>query len=574
MRTEEWLKWALISMGALYALNYLVLGFLVGPFDYDHLSAYYQIAWEFWKSPGGLPHFNPYFCGGRTLGGDPQIPIFSPLTLLVPLLGPTWLIKLEMLAQLGLGAYGLWRLMDFFRATREGKFWGLLVFVTGGGITSRFLVGHVTLGFYFLFPLFLFLSYRLCEPAPTQHKFKLFGLYTLLFIYSGLYKPNFMLYAVPVLLVEHVARAVLKKNAKIFFYFVAAVALCALTNAVSYLPAWKYFSDFPRPDDLPTKFIPIYAFLAGLVFPLKAIPEVLYGEVFLQRHEYSNFVGPVALFFAWFGFKRSKSEFRAEIFSLVIFMIVSIWIGLGSPETGFSLFFPFSWLRSIWPGFDSVRVPVRFWFSAYVVLILFSSLGFRLPKTRWQFIVLILIGILPLWIPAAINLTKPTVLAKRTQWTKAEIRSREPRWVEGDPHSMLPYIRNGVGILNCADNIEVFEAKGLKARPHIPKITSSGDFITARWKDWSRIHLEASSDVSFTILLNFNHSDYWTFSNSTGVITSKPYELLKLEASTGHLKGDLVFRQPFVKLSLLISVITWVVLIFGFGLAAFKMKRE
>ncbi len=94
---KSWNRILQIALGviiACYAIHFLVLGFLIGPFDYNHLSSYYELAWRFWRGPGGLPQYNPYLCGGRTLGGDPQIPVFHPLILLIPLIGPTWLWEL------------------------------------------------------------------------------------------------------------------------------------------------------------------------------------------------------------------------------------------------------------------------------------------------------------------------------------------------------------------------------------------------------------------------------------------------------------------------------------------------
>ena len=101
------LKLSLAIVIGTYVVNFAVFGDRIGPFDYDHLSSYYELAWRYWISSPGVPQYNPYFCGGRTLGGDPQVPLFHPGVLLVPLLGPTRVIKLELLMQLALGVYGL-----------------------------------------------------------------------------------------------------------------------------------------------------------------------------------------------------------------------------------------------------------------------------------------------------------------------------------------------------------------------------------------------------------------------------------------------------------------------------------
>ena len=57
----RYLKFGLGALGLLYVVNFLLLGFEIGPFDYDHLSGYYELAFRFWQQ-GEFPGFNPYLC--------------------------------------------------------------------------------------------------------------------------------------------------------------------------------------------------------------------------------------------------------------------------------------------------------------------------------------------------------------------------------------------------------------------------------------------------------------------------------------------------------------------------------
>ena len=171
---EKALKVALAILVFTYLVNFIFLGFFIGPFDYDHLSAYYELAWRFWVQSPGLPHFNPFLCGGRTLGGDPQIPIFHPLVIFIPILGATWTIKLELLAQIFLGTWGLHRWLLNWKVERTGCLWGVFLFLSGGGVVAKALVGHVTLGSYLLLPLFFLLSYRLAEKERDFSKREIF----------------------------------------------------------------------------------------------------------------------------------------------------------------------------------------------------------------------------------------------------------------------------------------------------------------------------------------------------------------------------------------------------------------
>ncbi len=45
-----WLQRALYLVGLAYAACFFLAGPWVGPYDYNHLSGYYEIAWRFWKT--------------------------------------------------------------------------------------------------------------------------------------------------------------------------------------------------------------------------------------------------------------------------------------------------------------------------------------------------------------------------------------------------------------------------------------------------------------------------------------------------------------------------------------------
>lgn len=378
LKSQRALSLALRASIALYAVLFLGLGFLIGPYDYDHLSSYYDIAAKFWLHSGGVPHFNPYLCGGRTLGGDPQVPIFHPLVALTLIFGPTWIIKAEMVAQLAAGTWGLVRCLKLWNLERERIVWAVFLFLVGGSTFSRFLVGHVTTGFFLLFPLLLYFSYRL-QPASTGSR-KLFFWYTLALSYCTLYKPNFVVYGLPILACEATLRSLLIRNLRPLWMLGLGMGVAGLVNAASILPAWNYFSSFPRLDDHATKYIPFKTLIASLILPLRTFPNGWYGPVFLQRHEYTVCLGPAALWFAVRGL-RDFRKFSPELISLVLTGALFALVGLGSPDMGISIF-PYGWLRPWWPGFSSIRVPVRFWFATYLALIVLSARGFSFPRRK------------------------------------------------------------------------------------------------------------------------------------------------------------------------------------------------
>jgi hypothetical protein len=552
---EKSLKISVVALAFAYSVNFIFLGFLIGPFDYDHLSAYYEIAWRFWTHSPGIPQYNPFLCGGRTLGGDPQIPIFNPIVLLIPILGSTWTIKLELLTQLILGSLGLDRWLKDWGCELSGRLWGIFLFIAGGGVVAKFLVGHVTLGFYLLLPIFFWLSYQLSNSRKFFSK-KTVLLYWILFIYSGLYKPNFLIYLVPMLLIETLTRSLLSKNFWGLGHFIVAVIVSGLCNATSELPAFFYFKEFPlRQDTVGAYYTPVYTFLFNLLLPLKTIPKILYGPgYFLQRHEYNIFIGPLGLYFAFQGLKSLKVK-RPEIVSLFVFFVVSAWTGFGSFEDKFSFWYPFTWLKTGWPGFTSIRVPTRFWFGSYLSLIVFSAIGFSKTHKKLPTWALLTVGIFPLLITSIVNLSKTTVQATQTQWTISSNYPSQIIQTFGTSSDIYKPIREGKGVINCLRNLAVNESAKLTENDSLHNESTPQVPVKLNWLSWNQVQLSAQSSTPtpVKISINLNSSPYWKFMGN-GQIDYKPGGLLTVRGTSGILSGVLVFEQPWVKESIILSL--------------------
>lgn len=557
-------------LALLYVVNFFVMGFLVGPFDYNHLSTYYELAWRFWRTSAGWPEYNPYFCGGRTLGADPQIPIFHPLVVLVGLFGPALVLRWEMLAQIALGSWGLWQWLKRWQVEVPGRLWGTLLFAGGGFIVARFMVGHVTLGFYALTPLYFYLSYRLCDRSEL-HRPRLALALSLLTLYCGYYKPNFFLYAVPALGIEALFRSVLLRRFAPLGILIAAVAFAGFASAVSLLPSSTYFAAFPRTFDSGPKAIPLYSLLANLLMPLKAIPKSWYGTEFMQRHEYNVFLGPVALAFAARGLRRVWPE-RAERLALLAFGIACAWIGLGRQGEGFSLLEPYSWFHFLWPGFESVRVPVRFWFGTYLAAIVFSSLGFAWPKRGvWQAVIVIL-GIFPIIGHAAVNLSKASVLATQAQWNPTRAYPADIVQKHETPDTPYAKIRVGEGVIECVENLEAFRSPILREGPLLQTRGDAPVTLNARWASWNRIVFDGHSSKTSHVAFNFNHHPFWRTSSPSGVgVVSDIGDPMTLEVPAGTFRGEMIYRQPLVRLGFWLSISTWFVA--GLLYLGFRRRR-
>jgi hypothetical protein len=555
------LRSALWITAIAYAINFLVLGFLVGPFDYDHLGSYYEIAWRFWMTGQGTPQFNPFLQGGRTLGGDPQIPLFNPFFLLVPVLGAVWTIKIELLMQLALGLWGLRAIARIFSFSSEKELWLIFLFACSGGVVSRFLVGHVTLGFFLCLPALLALSYR-----------KNFFLYTLLLIYCALHKPNFFLQLAILLGFETVFRSFTERSLKPLGFFAAALFFAVGITAVTYLPAMKYFRDFPRPDNGAIQWTPPYTLFFNLFLPLKTLPKIFYGERFIPRHEYNQALSPWALALAalslW-NWKRLPPKLKA----LSLTALMAAVLGCGAPSQGLSLW-PFSWFRAFFPGFSSIRVAPRFWFFTGFSLMMLSTFSFKLPAKKKETALFILLGILPLLVPMIINLSKTTFQARETQWASRSQITAEPAWVKNSIDRTLPPIREGNGALLSIDNLSFPISDLLREGPHLSTTSSIPLDVSTKWLGWSSFEVKARAPATasdhppFSLSFNLNSHPYWQVTSKAKEkvkIISSRTDLLTLQADSGEIDATLHFRQPWVREGLLISLTSlFVFLVFAF----------
>ena len=565
------LERSVLGMILVYLILYVFLSPVLSPHDYDLIGTYYEIAWRFWLTNGGLPQFNPLLCGGRSLGADPQIPIFSPLTLLIPLFGPVALVKLEMVTSLFLGTAGLVLLLERFQIGRKGQAWGALCFLAGGGVVSRFFAGHVAMIYLFLFPLFIYLSVKLCDPQLNRrHRTRWW--YWLLFIYAGLYKPHLFIYGLPLLLIEAVCRSIQTKRTKPVIEIAGATLASGLVCMVAMLPAWRFFQDFPRPTTITHVWTPLYTFVFNLLAPMKSLPKSLYGDSSLLRHEYSFFLGPIAVWLAWVGFRSKALKQSPLTLSLVVLFFASMLLGLGSHSDEFIPWNLYSWFHRFWPGFDSVRVPMRMWFGAFFVLVVLSSVG--IEKTKLPQWVVIGLGALPLVISGVIALSRPVANATQLQWNPPRKFAVDVKLVKTHPDDQYRHIRIGNGTIDCSMNLEINQSHSLKPEPMLSaKVQSDHPLAWGVERiNWSRISVIASSLAPFKIQLNQNSSPYWTFKGQGRVGTD--YGLpLTVESVNDEIKGELAFEQPWVLRSLIISILGWLGFI-GYGIFALRKEKK
>jgi dephospho-CoA kinase len=484
------------------------------------------------------------------LGADPQIPVFHPLVFAVGLLGPVWTLKWEMLAQLTLGLWALNNWLKRWHVDETGRLWGLLLFAGGGFTVAHFMVGHVTLGFYPLLPLYFLLSHRLCDRRELDRRLPS-AFFLVFFLYCTLYKPNFLIYAAPPLFIEALCRSWLMKSFRPLLLLIAGTAAGALVSAVSLLPASQYFAEFPRVYDATTKHTPVYSLIANVLLPLKAIPAAWYGTDFMQRHEYSVFLGPLAVFFAFCAMRRRNPR-QNEAYALVAYILSSAWLGFGadSQENFPSLY---ALLQPIWPGFSSIRVPVRFWYGVFLGIAVFSAVGLKWPTHRGKQAVVWIFGVLPLLANAGINLGKITWFSSQPQWQPARAASQFSQ-EHSQPDFPYSQVRKGAGVIECVENLQANRAPQLKPGGLLDFQSEKPLSFQGSWLSWNHIRIVVESAENNRVVLNLNHHPYWKLQGDKMKLVSTSSQPLTLETSAGLSQADLVFHQPYLAMGLEISL--------------------
>jgi hypothetical protein len=303
-----------------------------------------------------------------------------------------------------------------------------------------------------------------------------------------------------------------------------------------------------------------------------------------MRHEYSIFLGPVALYYAAKGFSRAFSgKHRPEWIALAVLFVFCAWIGIGAPWHEVSLFYPYTWFHAAWPGFQSVRVSTRLWFGSYLAVVAFSALGFKEPKKRLGLAIFVVIGLVPLLAGAGANLFKTSLEATRTQWNPSRAYPADIVAFNGPTEDQYRHLRVGESVINCTDNVEVYRPKSLQSGRMLGALLGSADTdsmafdgsetFRSKWIGWNRFRVEARAAGPFVATLDMNHSPLWRL-EGMGHIVSHLGERLTIASEDNVIDAELVFEQPFVAAGLAVSGVSlWALLCYA-GYAFLRKKRR
>ncbi len=301
------------------------------------------------------PLWNPFFCGGIPMFGNPEAQHFSPLFALGLLFGTTLGAKLFVVAHATAGVCGMYKLArERLALAPSASVVASLVFSCSGFFAWHGAGGHATfLPFYFA-PWLLLWSWRV--EGDLRYALWVALLLALTLYEGGTYPfPYFAL----LLACDALTRLGSREQALATARALVVIApLTLLLGAVRLLPIRDALSRMPRltSNDDSLRLSEVLLMLTARDHPWRFPPHPFVWP------EYGTFIGYGALALAVLGVFVAIA--RRHVFVLVgLVVFFSLMLGQGGD------LYPWSLLHQL-PVFDSLRVPSRFavLFSLYLAL--------------------------------------------------------------------------------------------------------------------------------------------------------------------------------------------------------------
>lgn len=339
---------------------------------------------------GEFPLWNPYWCGGITLWGNPETQIFYPLFYLSLVIGSTAALKLYLVLHTAIGFSGMYMLARREYAL-EPLSAGFAAFVwscsgtfarDGGG-------GHVTLLMFYWAPWVL-LSWRLAI-RDIRWSAATAGLMSLVALGGGTYP---FPYLVLLLCFDGLVQAFQKTRPRAVLRAALVTAMgTALMSAIRIVPSVLTLFAYPRHYTQHSEHLSLREFVH--TFIAHDMPA-FWGKHEFGWWEYDAFIGWTALvlgligaLFAW----RSPSPRRHLVLGGLLFSTLA----LGH----FGTLAPWSLLNQL-PVFSSLRVPSRFLVWTLFYLSLLAGIGLHACSKLAQWIAKRIPHVTPSWVKAGI----------------------------------------------------------------------------------------------------------------------------------------------------------------------------
>ncbi len=531
LKTPEpwvWCGLALLSTFLPFALNWGVIGVA----DFDQFATFAQIA-LWWHQLGDYSvTWNPFMCGGATLVGNPQIPLFHPNILLYWLFGPVNGLGLSFLPWMAAGFWGMWKLAESYDLQRAPAAWIATAWAVNGFFIGQLGSMHVLFSAFYLLPA-LFLVNR---SIALRCDMRAVAALPFLIALATFFNHDFIAYSSPFVLAHFLLEAWTQRREplltrKLVLYGLGVVLAVGMLG-MFLLPnlAWSY--EFPRFEA--GEFENPLSFLQMLISPIAALK-------FTHRHsqfERYYVIGPVLFIIFVIGLWR-RVFLRRNLMPLVIVAVLAFATAIGSLHPlHLPTVTPFDLVRKFIPAYQAIRVPSRFFINAIPAILLVTGLAWQqmIDKGRWSRRVRIWVAVGALAPLLLFNFGYLQFSLFSVQRGVYRPQPAQPagdfKWAApGHKFRMMSVLEPNVGILDCYHALDIPQAKDLKAEHGF--VLSADPGVTVERINWGEIVVHTS--VPTTVRFNFNHHRDWrvTATDGTAKIVSKNDQPLALTISRG-----------------------------------------
>ena len=523
-----WFGLALLSTFLPFALNWGVIG--VG--DFDQFAAFNQIA-LWWHALGDRAvTWNPYLCGGATLVGNPQVPLFHPNLPIFWLFGPVNGMGLSFLPWMAVGFWGMWKLARVYGLRRKPAAWVATAWVLNGFFIGQFGSMHVLYSAFYVLPILFLLNRAIARRGDLRALAAMpFAL-----VLPSLYNHHFLAYAFPFVVAHFLLEAWSwrrepRLTRKLVLYGLSVVLAVGMLG-VFMIPNLSWNQEFPRL--MAGEFEPPLSLIQMLVFPYPIIPFELQHDQFERYYV----LGPVIFFLFIVGLRR-RIFLRPELRPLVGLGALAFLTAIGSLEP-FDLprIMPFDLLRQFVPGYHAMRVPSRFFINAIPAILLVTGLAWQQiqdnghwtkNRRRWVLggalvpLLLFNFGYLHFSLfseERGVDRPQPAQQAADFHWAPT-----------GYEFQMMRVLEPNVGVLDCYEALESPQAEGLAAEHGF--VLSADPSVEVKRLNWGEITVRTPAPTR--VRFNFNHHRDWRVVQTDGAakIVSENREPLELVISDG-----------------------------------------
>jgi hypothetical protein len=561
----------------------------IGKYDWDQFMAFHLIQeWNF-QFFGLAKEWNPFFCGGMSLAGDPQVPVLSLTMILSYVFGTLAGIKLGFIIYILFGFVGAHLFASLIVKNWIPRTLVAALFVGNGFFLTHMSHGHIGHLPAFTFPFWLWVLHRGCQKYQSISSISKRALLILtlcgtlvpiaIFCFDG--SPIFPLYFFIWIMAYALWFSINQRTFIPLFILGLTFSMALIVDMVYALPMVFHSFDFPRAGQ--AKFQSPFCLLLYMIVPLTGTPGPSFG-CNASAQEYSIYIGPVLIYLIWRYRKRLTGIFPENMGRRFLWLsLVFIILGTGSLKSlGHDwLLSPFDLLAFL-PGFRSIKCTSRYWGFINLPLAFISAqaLLFFLrdrKSIRKSTALLVLVFLFQLVFQAVLQITpwresghyrKPEGKYLYQTRSNPDAPGEDIMNQQTGHYRMVPFLAPNTGIINCYQNVEYIQGPIKQGNSMIMSIWGNlpdrsllKESISSRWLTFSRIAIHPQFDVEalgdtreIVIVFNQNYHRHWSASH--GYIEKIRSGNLALRLKGEELSESeiiLQFEDPYSSLGLRIT---------------------